>query len=43
MGLAVKRMFANIASMIPVGRMEAGSALRRPVDILPEIDFPVDF
>ena len=40
---AVKRPSANIASIIPVGLMEAGAGLRRPVDILPEIDIPVDF
>lgn len=32
-----------IASIIPVGLMEVGAGLRRPVDILPEIDIPVDF
>ena len=42
-GFAVKRPFANIASIVPVGLMEAGARLRRPVDILPEIDLPVDF
>ncbi|HLX13909.1 MAG TPA: hypothetical protein VKS24_01715 [Bradyrhizobium sp.] len=42
-GLVVERPFANIASIIPVGRMEAGVGPRKPVDILPEIDIPVDF
>ena len=41
--LAVKRPPANIASIIPVGLMEVGAGVRRPVDILPEIDIPVDF
>ena len=43
MGFAVKRRFSDIASIIPVGLMEAGAGLRRPVDILPGIDIPVDF
>jgi len=46
MGLAdfaLKQPSASIASMIPVGLMEVGADLRRPVDILPEIDIPVDF
>jgi hypothetical protein len=46
MGLAkfaVNRPSANIASIVRVGLMEVGVGLRRPVDILPEIDFPVDF
>ena len=46
MGLAefaVKRPSANIASIVPVGLMEVGAGRRRPVDILPEIDIPVDF
>ena len=41
--LAVKRRSANIASIVPVGLMEVGAGLRRPVDILPEIDIPIDF
>ena len=41
--LAVERPSANIASIIPVGLMGVGAGLRRPVDILPEIDIPVDF
>jgi hypothetical protein len=40
---ALKQPSASIASMIPVGLMEVGAELRRPVDILPEIDIPVDF
>jgi len=40
---ALKRRSANVASMIPVGLMEVGAGLRRPIDILPEIDIPVDF
>jgi hypothetical protein len=40
-GFAVKRPFANIASIIPVGLMEVGAGLRRLV--FPEIDIPVDF
>lgn len=46
MGLAefaLERPSANVASMIPVGLMEVGAGLRRPIDILPEIDIPVDF
>jgi len=39
----VRRPFANVASIIPVGLMEVGAGLRRPVGILPEIDLPVDF
>lgn len=42
-GFALKRPSANVASMIPVGLMEVGAGPRRPVDILPEIDVPVDF
>ena len=40
---ARKRRAANIASIISVGPMEVGAGLRRAVDILPEIDIPVDF
>lgn len=40
---AVKRPSATIASIVLVGLMEVGAGLRRPVDILPEIDIPVDF
>ena len=46
MGLAefaLMRRAAKNASIIPVGLMEVGAGLRRPVDILPEIDIPVDF
>jgi hypothetical protein len=46
MGLAdfaLRRPSANVDSMIPVGLMEVGAGLRRPIDILPEIDIPVDF
>ncbi len=43
MGLALKRPYASVASMIPAGLMEVGAGLRRPIDILPEIDIPVDF
>jgi hypothetical protein len=35
--------YKNIASIAPVGLMEVGAGLRRPVDIFPEIDIPVDF
>jgi hypothetical protein len=42
-GFALKRRAANIASIIPVGLMEVGAGPRRSVDILPEIDIPVDF
>ena len=40
---ARRRPSATVASMIPVGLMEVGAGLRRPVDVLPEIDIPVDF
>jgi hypothetical protein len=35
--------YKNIASIAPVGLMEVGAGLRRPVDIFPEIDIPVGF
>ncbi len=34
---------ANIVSIIPVGPMEVGAGLPKSVDVLPEIDIPVDF
>lgn len=46
MGLAdfaLKRPSATVVSIIPVGLTEVGAGLRRPVDVLPEIDIPVDF
>lgn len=46
MGLAdfaLKRPSATVVSIIPVGLMEVGAGLRRPVDVRPEIDIPVGF
>jgi hypothetical protein len=34
---------SNLMSMITVGLREVGARQRKPVDILPEIDIPVDF
>lgn len=39
----VLRRAPNFVSIVPVGLMEVGAGLRGTVDILPEIDFQVDF
>ena len=39
--VALKRPYTVVASLILIGLMGLGAALRMPIDIFPEIDIPV--